>query len=293
MAKSIQKPVLFISHITEEKKIAKAFADMVEHSFLGMVEPFVSSIPIGKEWLAKIYDDLRRAEVGVVICSPASVRRPWINWESGSMWIREKYVVPLCHSGMTYGDLPYPLASLQAGMATDVESLKQVMPHIAKAIGCTMPKIDFAGFIEVVKEYEATTKQNEILVAEKHYELTDGLAEHEEMVLLSIADNLATIRDSTAVSSIVTDADIKHYRPLAVTLGLALLERKGLVETKLRPGDYDGCEWYSVSITEAGWDWIFKNQSRLKLRKPGPPKPPPPKTTTQRRPPVDDGDIPF
>jgi len=262
---------------------------MVKHSFLGMVEPFVSSIPIGREWLSKIYGDLRRAEVGVVICSPASVSRPWINWEAGSMWIREKVVVPLCHSGMTYDDLPYPLTSLQAGMATDEESLKLIMPHIAEAIGCTMPKIDFASFIQVVKEFETATKQIEKLVAEKHYELTDGLAEHEEMVLTTTADHASRPGSLVSLNDIANAANSQGFRQIAVTLALTVLERKALVEFgSYRGDDYNDPGWDGVTITDEGWNWLLTNQSRLKLKKSGNTK-----TTNQRRPPVDDGDIPF
>jgi hypothetical protein len=39
------KPLVFISHITEEKDIAGALKVLVESAFLGMIEVFVSSDP--------------------------------------------------------------------------------------------------------------------------------------------------------------------------------------------------------------------------------------------------------
>jgi hypothetical protein len=39
----MSKPLVFISHIIEEKKVAIAFKELIESSFLGMIDLFVSS----------------------------------------------------------------------------------------------------------------------------------------------------------------------------------------------------------------------------------------------------------
>jgi len=85
----VDKPLLFISHITEEKELAQAFKEMVEHAFLGMIEVFVSSdaesIPMGKRWLETVSEALKRCAVEIVVCSPHSVTRPWIQFEAGAV----------------------------------------------------------------------------------------------------------------------------------------------------------------------------------------------------------------
>lgn len=43
MAKGNKKPILFISHISEEKEAASLLKDFFEHAFLGAIEVFVSS----------------------------------------------------------------------------------------------------------------------------------------------------------------------------------------------------------------------------------------------------------
>jgi hypothetical protein len=45
----MQKPLIFISHITEEREIAFALKQLIEASFLGMMEVFVSSDPTSIE----------------------------------------------------------------------------------------------------------------------------------------------------------------------------------------------------------------------------------------------------
>ena len=50
----MEKPIVFISHITEEKEVALALKKLVESAFIGMMEVFVSSDPrsitLGQEW---------------------------------------------------------------------------------------------------------------------------------------------------------------------------------------------------------------------------------------------------
>lgn len=154
----MDKPLLFISHIAEEKDVALALKSLVEETFLGMIEIFVSSdessVPLGQKWLEAITSSLKRCVVEIVIASPTSVKRPWINFEAGAGWVRDIPVIPLCHSGMTPGALPVPLNLLQAATATEVSQLKLVFPVLATALGSTSPTPDFASFIKTVKEFE-------------------------------------------------------------------------------------------------------------------------------------------
>ena len=154
----MNKPVVFISHVTEENEVASAFKDLVESSFLNMLEVFVSSDPnsvaMGQKWLTAITEGLRTCAVEVIVVSPKSVRRPWIQFEAGAGWIRDVPVIPLCHSGSRPSELPVPLNLLQGAVATDVSQLKLVFPVLASAIGCATPKVDFSDFISSVIEFE-------------------------------------------------------------------------------------------------------------------------------------------
>jgi hypothetical protein len=156
----MSKPLVFISHISEEKELAIAFKDLIESSFLGMIDLFVSSdhssVQLGQKWLDNITEALGSCVVEIVICSSKSVVRPWINFEAGAGWIRNIPVIPLCHSGMKPSSLPLPLNLLQAATATEVSSLKLILPVLGQAIGSKTPSVDFTDFISKVIDFEST-----------------------------------------------------------------------------------------------------------------------------------------
>lgn len=154
----MSKSIVFISHISEEKQIAIDFKKLVEDNFLGLIDVFVSSdensISPGQKWLDDITNALKNCSVAIILCSPKSVVRPWINFEAGAAWIRDIPVIPLCHSGMKPSALPLPLNLLQAASASEISSLKLIFPVLAKAIGSQVPRVDFSEFVEKVKAFE-------------------------------------------------------------------------------------------------------------------------------------------
>lgn len=154
----MDKPVVFISHITEEKEMAVALKELIGESFLGMMEIFVSSdeesLPMGSRWLDNVTEALKNCSIELILCSPQSVKRPWINFEAGAGWIRDIPVIPLCHSGMEPCKLPVPLNLLQAAKIDDVSSLKLIFHVLASAIGVNIPKTVFDDFAVKMKELE-------------------------------------------------------------------------------------------------------------------------------------------
>lgn len=152
------KPLVFISHITEEKDIAIAFKNLIESSFLGMLDVFVSSdddtIHMGQRWLDQISHGLKTCVIEIVLCSHKSIKRPWINFEAGAGWVRNIPVIPLCHSGMEPSQLPMPLNLLQAAKSNEISSLKLIFPVLAEAIGAKTPNVDFTEFVANVKAFE-------------------------------------------------------------------------------------------------------------------------------------------
>lgn len=154
----MDKPIVFISHITEEAELALKLKDLIESSFLGMIEVFVSSdetsISAGARWLDNITESLSNCSIELILCSPKSVTRPWINFEAGAGWVRNIPVIPLCHSGMEPVKLPVPLNLLQAAKISEISSLKLIFPVLGQAIGAKTPNIDFSDFVDSVKEFE-------------------------------------------------------------------------------------------------------------------------------------------
>jgi|ADGO01.1.fsa_nt_gi MTH538 TIR-like domain (DUF1863). len=151
---------LFVSHISEEAAIAKLLKEQMEHDFLGQVSVFTSSdigsIAAGKEWLDAIQSALDEAVAVLVLCSKASISRPWVQFELGAAWMRHKPVIPVCHSGLKVEALPLPLSRWQ-GIRLDSEfGIKRLYDGVAKILKWPRPPQAGAlcAFIEKVNELE-------------------------------------------------------------------------------------------------------------------------------------------
>lgn len=141
--------LLFLSHIHEEKTMAILLKNAIEEEFGGFVDVFVSSdgtsIPAGANFLKKIEDGLVNCIGAIYLISPASVKRNWINFELGAVWVRnaisiregkpEIPALPFCHSGLTPSGLPAPLNNLNGISATEASQLEFAFRSIQAAVG--------------------------------------------------------------------------------------------------------------------------------------------------------------
>ena len=161
------KPVIFFSHINEEKDLAVLLQESIEAHFLGMIEVFVSSdgesIGAGEEWLEKIFAKLKAAVAMLILCSEASVSRPWINFEAGAGWIRKRLaisesleVVPICHTGFRPESLPLPLKLLNGIVVSERTGLEQLFNMIAQKLGSDVPKVPYPTLIKKAQDFEFT-----------------------------------------------------------------------------------------------------------------------------------------
>lgn len=157
---------VFVSHISDEAELAKILKGHLLADFGGLLAVDVSSdattIDAGKEWLEAIKGKLRSAAVELLLCSKASVGRPWINFEAGAGWLHNMPVIPVCHSGLLPKELPMPLHALQAIVATQTSGLKQLYRCLTKAIQTQVPSadisdlvtVDYGRIVESVKAFE-------------------------------------------------------------------------------------------------------------------------------------------
>ena len=154
------KPVIFISHISEEVRLAVIFKQHIAADFLDLIEVFASSdtesISAGKNWLTSIDTALRNACIELILCSKASIKRPWINFEAGAGWMNGILVVPVCHTGLRARDLPMPFSVLQALEANQESSLREIYKLIAKQLESEVPKPDFPEIIKEIQPFEGT-----------------------------------------------------------------------------------------------------------------------------------------
>lgn len=152
------KPVVFVSHITEEALIARELKGLLERSFLGAVDLFVSSDldsnPRGSNWLDNVTDAMRACHMMFLVCSPKSIERPWLNFEAGAAWVKRLPAIPVCHSGMTPSALPLPMKLLGGVVASDYEDMRTILSPVAKLLDMSVPDVDFGPFATMVIEFE-------------------------------------------------------------------------------------------------------------------------------------------
>jgi len=129
---------LFVSHISEEAEIAALLKQTIEEDFLDLVKLFqssdIGSIVAGDDWLAAVQQALQDAKAVIVLCSHASIQRPWVQFELGAAWSRQVPIIPICHSGMRAADLPMPLSRKEAVELAAPDGFARLYQAIASII---------------------------------------------------------------------------------------------------------------------------------------------------------------
>ncbi len=98
---------IFVSHYSEEKPIAQAVRDLLDHAYAGHAKVFISAdIRAGNDWLMDIKEALVQSDEILTVFTFKSADRPWVNIETGFGNISGKPVTPILFSGFTLLDLP-------------------------------------------------------------------------------------------------------------------------------------------------------------------------------------------
>lgn len=258
--------LVFISHIEQEKEIAIALKSLIEDSFLDAVSVFVSShpssIPMGATWFEKVSDGLRDCDVQIIIASPSSIQRPWVSFEAGAVWFKKNPLIPLLHSGLTFDKLPDYLRGQQGGDSKNPTKLKELFEVIAAKARMRSPSTDFDGFINVVLEYEAVSRESASLNAQP-MKRPGGVPLHEFTVLNLLANN-ARINDSLPVEELITMGEKSGVTRAGMSIGIKMLERKNLVKV-LEVTEFGSATYLAVQLTDEGWTWLDQNRDLIKL----------------------------
>src|SRR5262245_58658888 len=164
---------LFVSHISEEGDIAALLKQTMEEDFLGLVEFFTSSdigsISAGEDWLSKVERAMNEAKAVIVLCSKASVQRPWVQFELGAAWMKRVPIIPVCHSGMKVDDLQMPLSRRQGIELGTERGLGRLYQGVAKILELNQaPQLrDMTGRLRRISELERSFLQSPVLQFER------------------------------------------------------------------------------------------------------------------------------
>ena len=134
---------VFISFIHEEQRYAECVQRFIKAVLGDSVGAFLSSdtwqVYAGERWLDRIIEELKAAKVVVLMVSPESVKRPWVNFEAGAATIRNVVIIPVCFGGMTKGALPKPYSNYQAVDLMNNDDQYYLVTSIAHHLG-TLPR---------------------------------------------------------------------------------------------------------------------------------------------------------
>ena len=152
----------FISYIHEEERLAEYLRDTLTHVFYEYAEFFLSSggIMAGEDWLKRLKEEIQTGDSILVLLSPESVRRPWVNIEIGAFWANDRNILPLCHAGLKAGDLERPVSDHQATHLYDVSSVKSLIGVISNRCEMNAPPVfDIDRFCMKVREIDRTSSR--------------------------------------------------------------------------------------------------------------------------------------
>ena len=120
---------IFISHATANSHIAQTLAEAIEAAGEN-VTTFVASRPgdirADEDWIKGIESALQKADAYIVILTPESVLRPWVNFESGAAWFFKRQLVFVRIQALSTDEIPLPIASRQVYALDDEQQLRAI-----------------------------------------------------------------------------------------------------------------------------------------------------------------------
>lgn len=121
--------LIFISHAVANSNIAQSLADVLEGA-CDDVATFVASRPgdirADENWLGEIERALKEADAYIILLTPESVLRPWVNFEAGAAWFFQRQLIFVRIQALAPEDIPTPISSHQVYALDNKEQLQAV-----------------------------------------------------------------------------------------------------------------------------------------------------------------------
>lgn len=149
------RPLIFVSHLSQDTKLAVKLKESISGLLLGGVDFFVSSdgvsLLVGDNWLNTIQAKLLDAKLILVLCNSRSIHKPWINFEAGGGWMHKTRVIPLCFDGVTKSNLPAPLSHLQSVDLFDPVDFANLLEMVSRVAGLRNPEFNAQDYVAKLK----------------------------------------------------------------------------------------------------------------------------------------------
>lgn len=180
------KPIIFFSHSSKDKELVMAIKRKMEKATNGVLNFFVSSdgqsVPFGSNWVHKIEEKLKTAQIMFVFITENSVKSGWIYFEAGFAYSKGMMVIPI-GIGVEVESLKAPLNLLQGFNISSSDSLNNLISIINSHLDYSFPEaFDDQDYSEIMKYLPLPLDNNialEDILAYEEYELkdTDGTIE--------------------------------------------------------------------------------------------------------------------
>lgn len=133
-----ERPLIFVSHVSADAEATRMLQADLDERFIGSVQFFNTSsreaLRAGESWLETIMKRLKESRIILPVLSPAALRSPWVNFETGGAWVNGGTVIPCCAGQVRKDSLPAPYSSLQAVNLDDVADLALLIERISQEV---------------------------------------------------------------------------------------------------------------------------------------------------------------
>ena len=187
---------IFISHSHADREIASLFVDFLLAALELRPENIRCTsvpghqLPFGTSIGEQLKKDLNKTTGLIALITKDSLRSTWVLFELGSSWATEKLVVPILGPGLTYKDLPGPLANYPGVRIEEEDSayrFTDVINQLALNLGVRQEAnsrrdAKLNGFIQQFRGWKSQLLDPDVSQQKQIEELTKKLKESKQWV---------------------------------------------------------------------------------------------------------------
>ena len=187
---------IFISHSHTDREIASELVDFLLAALELRPEDIRCTsvpghqLPFGTSIGEQLKKDLNKTTGLIALITQDSLRSTWVLFELGSSWATEKLVVPILGPGLTYKDLPGPLAQYP-GVRIEDENPSYRMTDVINQLASNLEirqeinarrdaKLD--GFIRKFRAWKSQLPDLDVSQQKQIEELTKKLKESKDLI---------------------------------------------------------------------------------------------------------------
>jgi hypothetical protein len=156
---------IFLCYATEDSRLAKLLQKELENEYKMAFKIFRAqdyrSIKPGDEWWENIKEALQNYPLTLVLATPLSILKPWINFEAGASIGSRSSLVPICAYGLRIKDLKDLQSPLYVKQALDLHSLDGIR-ELFRIVAETFDKPWHGkrNLLKLLKEVNSVTKHS-------------------------------------------------------------------------------------------------------------------------------------